>query len=262
MAAAEFLQVEGLENKNSKQALEVAYSDVKSAFEHFLKYYHKGEPIIIVGHSQGSLLGAKLVKEFFDEREDLFQYLGAAYLPGWTFFEDDFNHRVKVCRNPEDTHCVISWRTFAQGGDVTAFLHIPPKTPEHKPICTNPLSWKSDSEHVPASQNLGGLDVMHYLTMWRYLIGHKSPKERVRPPALIPNISDAQCVEGHLMVSPPTHYGYGWGLWPFPAWTFASFPGQNLHTYDFNFFFGNVRQNVKQRMKAWYQRAKNVAGRG
>ena len=133
-----------------------------------------------------------------------------------------------------------------------AFLHVEPKSETSKRICVNPLTWTSDETYAPETMNLGGLDVMHYTTMFRYLIGYKSPKERVRPPSLIPNITDAQCVDGHLLVTPPRHYGYGWGLWPFPAWTFASFPGQNLHTYDFNFFFANVRENVKHRMQSWY----------
>jgi hypothetical protein len=252
MAAAGFLQTDGIHHRNSAKALDVAYADVKAAFEHFLIHYHKDEPIVLVGHSQGSLLAARLLKEYFDGNQELYQYLGAAYLPGWTFFEDDFNGHVGVCNTPEQTGCIASWRTFSKGGDVKAFLHIQPKSELSRPICTNPLSWHSNSEYVPASKNIGGLDVMHYYTMWRYLIGYKSPKERVRPPELIPNISDAQCVEGHLMVTPPKHYGYGWGFWPFPAWTFASFPGQNLHTYDFNLFFANIRENVKSRIEAWY----------
>jgi hypothetical protein len=52
---------------------------------------------------------------------------------------------------------------------------------------------------------------MHYVTMFRYLLGYKSPAERVRPPALLPEISDAQCSEdGHLFVTGPSHVGYGW----------------------------------------------------
>jgi len=252
MAAAGFLQENGLEHYNSKQALDVAYSDVKAAFEHFLHNYHQGEPIVLVGHSQGSILAGRLLVEYFDQNNKLYKYLVAGYLPGWTFFEDDFVNQVQICKDPAQVGCVLSWRTFARGGNVKAFLHVSPKSLESKPICVNPLSWKADSDLVTHEYNLGGLDVMHYLTMWRYLIGFKSPKERVRPPMLIPNISDAQCVDGHLTVTPPKHYGYGWGLWPFPAWTFASFPGQNLHTYDFNFFFGNIRENVKRRVQAWY----------
>jgi Protein of unknown function (DUF3089) len=243
MAAGGFLQEAGLADRNSKQALDLAYTDVKEAFDYFLRHFHQGEPIVLVGHSQGSLHAARLLKEVFED-ENTYKYLGAAYLPGWTLFEDDFEGRVGICREP---------RQVARGGDVRAFLHVEPKHDSSRPICVNPLTWKTDDVYAPPTANLGGLDVMHYYTMFRYLIGYRTPKERVRPPALYPNIIDAQCMEGHLMVSPPQHYGYGWGLWPFPAWTFASFPGQNLHTYDFNFFFGNVRENVKTRMLAWHE---------
>jgi len=93
----------------------------------------------------------------------------------------------------------------------------------------------------------------------------------VAPPALIPEITDATCINGNLLIEPLAHTGYGWGLWPFPAWTFASFPyvvfrrtvllltylqhnrGKNYHTYDFNLFFGNIRENARDRVIAWHK---------
>ena len=59
----------------------IAYDDVKAAFEYYLKNYNKGKGIIIAGHSQGSMHGSQLVKEFFDGTE-LEDQLVAAYLPG------------------------------------------------------------------------------------------------------------------------------------------------------------------------------------
>lgn len=257
MAAAGFLQPDGgLANANSRQALDLAYSDVKRAFQYFLQHHHRGEAIFVVGHSQGSVLGERLVREFFNDDAKLFPYLAAAYLPGWTFFHHDFAHGlVRVCQTAQQTGCVVSWRTFARGGNYRAFLHVDAPSEQHSAkICTNPLSWRSDDlEHRPHTDNLGGLHVMHYLTMWKYLVGGNTyPADRVCPPALVSEISDAQCDgEGNLLITPPTHYGYGWGLWPFPAFTFAAFPGSNLHTYDVNFFFANVQQNVLDRLEAW-----------
>jgi len=254
MAATGFLQENGIDNVNSARALNVAYEDVRNAFLHFVKNDHRGEPIVVVGHSQGSILSARLLKEFFDKDEMYYKYLVAAYLPGWTFFEEDFMaNQVKVCRDAKQIGCVTSWRTFAKGGDVKAFIYVEPKPPQRHPICTNPLSWKTDSEYVSSTFNLGALEVMHYKTMWRYLIGYKTPADRVRIPNLIPNMADAQCSDGHLFIKPPGSFGHGWGMWPFPSWTFASFPGQNLHTYDYNFFFENIRQNAKARVESWYE---------
>lgn len=256
MAAAGFLQVNRLDNANSRQALQVAYEDVRNAFLYMLSVHPPGEPIVLVGHSQGSVLALRLLKEFFHSKSKFKPLLGAAYLPGWTVFEEELNQvGLEVCTKPDQVGCVISWRTFARGAHTKAFLHRDPPEGESwsKRVCTNPLSWRTDLVHVDKSENLGGLQVMHYRTMFNYLVGFKSPKDRVRPPPLIPHVSDAQCDEhGNLIISPPSHFGYGWGIWPFPAWTFASFPGQNLHTYDFNFFFANVRQNVEDRINKWH----------
>jgi hypothetical protein len=92
---------------------------------------------------------------------------------------------------------------------------------------------------------------MHYRTMWNYLIGRKRAKDRVQPPGVIPNITDAQCVDGNLIVARISHWGYGWGWWPFPAWTFGAFPQRNYHTYDYNLFFVNLRVNARERVLAW-----------
>ncbi|MEY2646843.1 MAG: hypothetical protein RL158_819, partial [Bacteroidota bacterium] len=47
-------------------AFELAYQDVKAAFEYYLAHYNNGKPIIIASHSQGSTHSKRLLKEFFD----------------------------------------------------------------------------------------------------------------------------------------------------------------------------------------------------
>jgi len=68
-------------NQGGKQAFEIAYADVKAAFEFYLKHYNKGRPIIIASHSQGTTHTRRLLKEFFDGT-NLQKQLIAAYLPG------------------------------------------------------------------------------------------------------------------------------------------------------------------------------------
>jgi len=56
------------DNKNPKvkKAFEMAYADVKAAFQHYLENYNNGRPIVIASHSQGTTHSMKLLKEFFD----------------------------------------------------------------------------------------------------------------------------------------------------------------------------------------------------
>ena len=53
-------------SERSQEAFDIAYKDVKAAFEYYLKNYNNGRPIIIAGHSQGSKHAQRLLREFFD----------------------------------------------------------------------------------------------------------------------------------------------------------------------------------------------------
>lgn len=64
-----------------REALLLAYSDVKAAFQYYLDHHNNGRPIILAGHSQGSTHLMLLLKEFFDNKP-LQNQLVAAYLPG------------------------------------------------------------------------------------------------------------------------------------------------------------------------------------
>jgi hypothetical protein len=56
-------------DKNAKfNSLDLAYSDIKSAFEYYLQNHNHGQLIIIASHSQGTLHAAKLRKEYFENK--------------------------------------------------------------------------------------------------------------------------------------------------------------------------------------------------
>ena len=56
------------DKKMANAALELAYEDVKNAFEYYLKNYNNGRPIIIASHSQGTFHAGKLLKDFFENK--------------------------------------------------------------------------------------------------------------------------------------------------------------------------------------------------
>lgn len=258
MAAASFLQPGAFQHRNAKQALNVAYGDVKSAFQYYLNNHWDGKRgIILAGHSQGSKLLSILLKDFF-KNKPLQKHLVAAYLPGWTVFESEFQreqgspHSVHVCEHKTDSGCVISWRAFAHGGDPKAFLYVAPKHEKDKPICVNPLTWTKEG-YASGELNLGGLDIMHPWTMLNYFSrGNTKASDRVALPTLTPNVADAECKDGALYFTPLPRVGLGWMIWP--VWHFASFPGLNYHTYDINLYFANVRANAAERVKAWHSK--------
>jgi len=93
-----------------KQALNLAYANVKAAFKYYLKYYNNGRPIIVASHSQGTTHAIRLLKEFFDGKP-LQKQLIAAYLPGIAIRPGTFKH-LKFMAQPDETGGFLTWNTY------------------------------------------------------------------------------------------------------------------------------------------------------
>ncbi|MGD1946639.1 MAG: DUF3089 domain-containing protein [Croceivirga sp.] len=196
---------------SAKKAFALAYADVKSAFEHYLLYYNHGRPFIIASHSQGTTHGGPLIREFIDGKS-LQSKMVAAYLIGLPLPKTYFKS-IRPCLNPDDLNCSISWRTFKR-----KFL------PDNRPLgdsilVTNPITWKIDTSYVAKEQSKGAV-----LRDFNKIL-----KGRV----------DAQVHNGILWASKPR----------FP-WSFL-FRRKNYHIADINFYYMDIRKNVKERVDRW-----------
>lgn len=125
-------------NQGGEAAKELAYSDVKAAFEYYLTYKNNGRPIILAGHSQGSIHLKRLLQEIFDGTE-LQQQLVAAYLVGTRVKEDEFN-TLKPLRSPESVGGYVSWNSYKKG-----------KLPKYfdwfnAAVTTNPVTWDNSTK--------------------------------------------------------------------------------------------------------------------
>ena len=119
--------------KGGKKALLLAYSDVKKAFEVYLKKYNNGRPIIIASHSQGSTHTKFLLRDFFDDKP-LQQKLIAAYVVG-TVMKPNLFKTIKPMIRPNEIGGVLGWNTFKKGS-------YPKKKDIFKgSITSNPVTW-------------------------------------------------------------------------------------------------------------------------
>ncbi|MBI5915816.1 MAG: DUF3089 domain-containing protein [Bacteroidetes bacterium] len=198
---------------SSEQALELAYQDMKAAFEYYLQHYNQGRPIILAAHSQGTQHGKRLLAEFFDEKP-LKNKLVTAYLVGWPILRDTYK-TLPPCETPDQTGCICSWRSFIYG--------YQPRIPTlgDNFLVTNPLTWTTDKTPAPKTLNEG--------TVLRDL-------EKVYP-----QIADAQAHDGILWVHKPK----------FPGSFF--FRLKNYHIADYNLFYVNVRKNAQRRVDAFWK---------
>ncbi|HEX7906068.1 MAG TPA: DUF3089 domain-containing protein [Chitinophagaceae bacterium] len=204
----------------AQAAFKLAYEDIKTAFEYYMKYYNQGRPIIIAAHSQGSMMAEKLLKDFFDApvstvQSSLNNKLVVAYLAGWPIPKTYFSY-LKMCEDSLQTGCLCGWRTFRKGY-VPYYL----KNENGNSYVTNPLSWNTTGVYAPKKMNKGSV-----LTKFNKIYS---------------NTTDAQISNGFLYVSKPQFPG---------SFLYLS---KNYHIGDINLYYLNIRENVKQRISAFWK---------
>lgn len=193
---------------SAKKAFELAYTDVKNAFEYYLKNINQGRPIIIASHSQGTNHAVRLIEEYFDNKP-LEKQLVAAYLIGMPVKNNKFTH-IKPCANANETGCFVSWRTYKKG-------HVLSEKYTLDSICvTNPLSWQCDDTYIDKSNNKGTL-------LFKFDKVYK-------------NHVDAQVNKDILWASKPKFRGS------------VFLRTNNYHPADINFYYFNIRENAVNRV--------------
>lgn len=197
------------ETETAQQTFELAYTDIKKAFEFYLQHWNNGRPIIIAGHSQGSKFAERLLKEYF-ENKPLAGQLVVAYIPGWPVPKEYFSS-LKMCRDSLQTGCICSWRTL-RNGYIPSYL----KYEKGNSFVTNPLSWTTDEQYAPRKLNKGSV-LTKFNKVYKQTTG-------------------ARISNGFLYVKKPK----------FP-WSFL-YLSKNYHVGDINLYYLNIRENVKQRI--------------
>lgn len=200
---------------SAKISFDIAYDDVKTAFEYYLKNFNEGRPIIIASHSQGTLHAARLLKEFF-EGKPLQKQLVCAYIIGLPVFTGYFSS-LKPCADSTATGCFIGWRTFQEGYDAP-FVN---KEIKHA-FVVNPLTWTMDTTLAPATLNRGGI-LKNF-------------------DKVIPHLVHAKIHGNVLWVNKPQFFGS------------IFLTTKNYHIADYNFFYENIRENAGTRIRAFMKK--------
>jgi len=206
-----------MNSDQSNKAFDVAYEDLKTAFQYYLDHWNQGRPIIIAAHSQGSMHAVRLLQEFFDGKP-LQKQLVCAYVVGWQIKKEDFK-TLKFGNSPSQTGCVLGWRTYKKGTE--DFLI---KRENGNSLCVNPVSWTTNNEWTPKE--------MHKGAMGKGFDKLISKKIRVE---IAPGINI-------LWVEIPEDIEKKSEL--------AARLG-NFHIADYNLFWMDIRENVKQRIDAY-----------
>lgn len=216
---------------DGERAIDLAYGDVRRAFQEFLRRRAPGRPLLLAGHSQGSMLAARLLEEEI-AGTPLQELLVAAYLPGGPVTVDGLQERgLRACAAPDDLGCVAAW-------DARGPRYVPGDFEMRRPdtrrkLCTNPLTWRLDGAPAPASMNLGAVFL--------------ETAERAPRPAF----ADATCEGGTLIVRE-----LGPAPRDLPSRILDHVMGpESYHPIEYQIFFMNLRRNAEERVEAWLRRA-------
>ncbi|MCH1401678.1 MAG: DUF3089 domain-containing protein [Schleiferiaceae bacterium] len=131
-------------NTTTVNAYDLAYNDVRTAFEQFLVDIGPDVPFVLASHSQGTDHLERLIRNEFDK--ELQDRLVIAYLVGMPVLDD---LPIPICEDPLQTGCFVSWRTFHKS--------VEPTSNGVMVGVVNPLSWNTSSLEVPAADNPGAL---------------------------------------------------------------------------------------------------------
>jgi len=216
----------------SAKAIDFAYGDVARAFDAFLAAYPSG-PIILAGHSQGSMHLLRLLQEKVAGKP-VAARIAAVYAVGWpiSLTADLPALGLPACATPGQAHCIVGWQSFAEPADPkliddyfagsTGYAGRPRAGTAM--LCVNPLTGARGGA-APAGQNRGTL------------VPHADLKGVDVQAELVP----ARCADrGLLLIGEPPK---GFGLYVLP--------GNNYHVFDYALFWANLRADAEARLKTF-----------
>ncbi len=212
-------------------ALDAAYADVREAYRFFIESLDEDTPIVLAGHSQGSLHLLRLLREEVMNSPTA-DRLVAAYAIGWPVsVEHDLPAiGIPACATPAQTGCLISWSSFAEPADPSTVIETYANSigydgkmrGDSQILCTNPLTGMFGGS-APASANLGTL----------------VPDDSISTGELVPGSVPARCSQrGILLIGDPPELGS------------YVLPGNNYHVYDIPLFWSNTQADVARRVRA------------
>lgn len=205
-------------NDDGEKAIDLAYTDVRRAFFYYMENYNNGKPFMLVGHSQGSRHLLELLKEI-SKNPKIKNKIIATYAIGWPVTKAYLkeNTEIKMCNDPCQTGCVISWNTEGKHRIISLV--------EEPSVSVNPLTWKIDSVLAPKTMHKGAVFISPTNVDTTY------------------NWVSAQNIDGRLIISKPDNVKEIW----------MPFKYGNYHVQDFSMFYFNIKENAALRKKCFWK---------
>ena len=212
------------ETSNSRAALDAAYKDVAAAFDQFVASVPADKPIILAGHSQGTVHLLRLMQEKIAGKP-IAERVVTAYIIGWpiSMKADLPALGLAACSATQTSNCILSWQSFSEPADTRSIEEIYERTPgftgearKGTPmLCNNPSGGKDQGGYVTLSYKLA-------------------------PETYQPTPVPAACSPKGFLIMP-----YAPDIGP------SVMPGNNYHVYDYALFWNAIEGDVAKRVAAF-----------
>lgn len=222
-------------SRDGDHAIDVAFADVVAAFDEFLRR-GGGRPFLIAGHSQGSFLGARLLRERIAKGRERERFV-AAYLIGAPLAAGDLGG-VPPCADRGQVGCVVTFNARGPGHDRHPLEFGGMRRKDA--LCVHPVRGGTDEAPVAAEEHAGAV----FFDASR--------------PQLLPRFLRSRCSEGRLLIDE---------LQPLPARGLAPsvllhvMGGENYHSIEYQLFYVNLRRDAIARVERFLAASAEPQGR-
>ncbi len=199
-------------------------SDAFAAFDYYIKNFNNGRPFILAGHSQGSNILVYLLSEYMKENPKVYARMIAAYIIGYSVTGEFLaeNPHLKFAEGAGDTGVIISYNTEAPEISGINPVVLPGA------IAINPVNWTREEKLAKADENLGSIVI--------------NAEGKIVSTG-VKNYADARvdkkrgvviCAAVDVNKLAPGNKVFGKGVY---------------HSFDYPFYFNNIRENAAIRIK-------------
>lgn len=207
----------------------LSYCGVKAlsgSLDYYFQNYNNGKPFILAGHSQGSILLCEILSDYMKEHPEYLENMVAAYIIGFSVTKDylEENPHLKFAEGADDTGVIVSYNTEGHGneGQYNGVL-------KEGAVAINPVNWKIDETYASAKENKGSLITTEQgeLKIVGGLADARLDLER--------GVVICESVDPEVYASKSVN----------------CFGPESYHSYDYGFFYMNLKENVAVRIEAF-----------
>jgi len=175
----------------------LAYNDVLDAWNYYLQHDNQGRGVVLIGHSQGSMVLTELIKREIDGKPIQKQLISALLLGTNLAVPRDKDvggafQQVPLCRNSKQIGCVITYVSFRSTTPPPANSRFGKVAGQDQMAgCTNPASLKGGSGelHAYLSTRGSGTSAAPVVSPWV-----KDAPAIDTPFVSVPGMLTAECV--------------------------------------------------------------------